>query len=777
MFKIYKNMTLRLSIVFVAMLLVFSCDEEGESFSHLGGDPRTITEIITDTPELSSLLQSLQQANLNVTFNEETTFTLFAPVNSAFSGADLSGLTDEELEQLLLYHTVNTTTADFSKNLETGYISTMALGPDDTNLSLFINKETGFNVNGIADGVDNLLDMAATNGVIHAIDGILAPPTIFDHVKGNPSFSMFWEAVEVAGLDVQLSSNGSMTVFAPTNAAFESFMLAVQNDLGYNSFEEIPLDLLTQIIEYHIIDGNNASGSLAGAITTQQGETLNVDGTVIADQSEVNANILIENVQGVNGMVHAVDKVLLPNSAVQVIKTATLNVVDRARDAGYTVFADAVEVAGLTDAFTTNTESITVFIPTNEALQALFATAGITDLSEIDTPEETEALNALLNYHVVSGFISSSVLVNGMLTTLQGEEIEIIAGDPIQIQDKFDTPSVITSTDIAATNGIIHVVDDVLVSDQGIEDYGLNIIAPPIFGFEIYTDAPLINNLTVASDTWAGMDYNVANKGTVKTGSTAIRQTFADGWTGFQLNVEGNEAGAMDITGNSMLKASFYLPEGSTGATVIRVILNDNYATFPTVNLVEGEWVDVELPLSDFGNPTEFWQFAVQIEGDPITLFMDDIGFDETNSYTVYSEGDINTGWSIGGWGNIIDNQTYEFGNLEQVYLGFESIKLDFDGGAWSAFNYQADSSVDISGYTTLKVAVYAEESGQQVRIALNGNFNDTDPYQLFKPLNAGEWNYFEIPLTDIGTPTEFTAFGVQYSGGGVIYIDNVAFN
>src|SRR5690606_33501630 len=136
--------------------------------------------------------------------------------------------------------------------------------------------------------------------------------------------------------------------------------------------------------------------------------------------------------------------------------------------------------------------------------------------------------------------------------------------------------------------------------------------------------------------------------------------------------------------------------------------------------------------------------------------------------YSIYQEGPIKAGWSSGGW-----NSTIDYSSTTQKLTGSTSMAIDFGINTWSAGNYQADAAVDITGYDVLKVSIYTPESGQQARIALNGQFNDTDPHQTFRPLNPG-WNSFEIPLSDIGSPTEFTAFGIQYSGSGVIYVDDV---
>lgn len=776
--------------VAITISVVTSCDEDDNKYPQLGEDPRTVTEIVSSNPELSSLLQSLQSVGLDTTLDETTTYTLFAPTNSAFTSTDLSGLSDEELEQVLLNHIINTGTADFSANIGTGYLTTMASGPDDTNLSLYVNRESGFEVNGVANTVSGMIDMGGSNGVVHAIDGILMPPTVVGHANGNPSFSMFAEALSLTGLDVTLSGSETFTLFVPTNDAFQAFMLSVQNDLGYTSLSEVPVDLLTEILLYHVISDQNILASDAlGPHVSLQGEEFEVvspgdqDGDEVLakvnDQSEVDANVILADVQATNGIIHGVNKVLLSDSVIQVVKTATLNIVERARDAGYTLFADAVETAGLLDELTANSDPLTVFVPSNEALEILLLTGGFADLSEVDTDPEINALSSLLLYHVIDGFITSNDLVDGEISTLQGETIEVITGDPIQIQDKFDTPANIVTADISATNGIIHVVNDILASSQAVDDFGLNIIPPPAFGFEIYTDAPLVNTLSVVSAGWGGPDYDVESRGNVKTGSTSIRQTFAGGWSGFQMNVANNAAGAIDITGNEVLKASFYLPEGSTGATAIRVILNDNFATYPVVNLLEGEWVDVELPLSEFGNPTEFWQFAVQIEGDPITLYMDDIGIDPAPAQIeVYSEAPLQSGWEIvsSGWaGPDFDVESTDF-----VRTGFTSIRQTYAGG-WSGFQLNvpgaAGGAIDISGVTTFKASFYlpvGSTGATAIRVVINDNYGAFPVVNLVE----GEWVDVEYPLSAFGDPTEFWQFAIQIEGDPItLYMDNIGFH
>ena len=162
-------------------------------------------------------------------------------------------------------------------------------------------------------------DIQAKNGVVHVIDTVLLPPellpaSVVDIALGSDDFSLLVEAVVEADLVDTLSDpDGEFTVFAPTNAAFEAALSA----LGLDGVDDIPEDLLVQILTHHVVGAKVLAETVVGLT---EAETLNgtvgvavVDGgVVLTDELEMTANVVVTDVQAQNGVVHVIDKVLLP---------------------------------------------------------------------------------------------------------------------------------------------------------------------------------------------------------------------------------------------------------------------------------------------------------------------------------------------------------------------------------------------------------------------------------------------------------------------------------
>jgi transforming growth factor-beta-induced protein len=154
-----------------------------------------------------------------------------------------------------------------------------------------------------------LADVVGTNGVIHVIDKVLLPPTVVGIALNNSAFTTLVSAVVKAGLAETLGTAGPFTVFAPTNDAFTALFTA----LGVSGVDALTSEQLTPILLYHVVAGNNvSSGLMNGNITTLQGTNISVNvgkGVVLNG----NTNVIIADVQGSNGVVHAIDKVLIPS--------------------------------------------------------------------------------------------------------------------------------------------------------------------------------------------------------------------------------------------------------------------------------------------------------------------------------------------------------------------------------------------------------------------------------------------------------------------------------
>ncbi len=290
-------------------------------------DDADIVAIASNLDDFSILAAAVDSAGLVSTLSGGGPFTTFAPVNEAFvalldSNPDWNGLEDIPLETLtsvLTYHVVGQTI--LSSTAATGYLTTLSavdtlIHPNAT-LSLYFNTDSGVSFNdGSVTATD--FDCEGSNGVIHTIDGVLLPPNIVTFATSDPNFSLLVEALTATGLMTDfvevLSGPGPFTVFAPTNDAFQALL---DSNPDWNAISDIPVATLEEVLLYHVVgDANVRSGDLMDdmEVTTLSGGTFTIDldeGAVINAGSN-SANIILTDVQGTNGVIHAIDTVILP---------------------------------------------------------------------------------------------------------------------------------------------------------------------------------------------------------------------------------------------------------------------------------------------------------------------------------------------------------------------------------------------------------------------------------------------------------------------------------
>lgn len=291
----------------LAITLTFASCSKDDSSSDM--DSQTIVDIASSNSQFSNLVAALQKAGLADVLSGSGSFTVFAPTNAAFDQlfADLgvSGLSDlsaETLKPILLYHVVSSKV--LSTQLQDGYVSTLSEGPQQNKVSLQVSKQE-VKLNGTVSITS--VDLLASNGVIHVIDKVLLPPTVVGIAVNNAQFSTLVQAVVKADLAGTLSGTGPFTVFAPTNAAFSALFA----DLGVTGVTDLTKEQLTPILLYHVVSGNVLSSQLSsGSVTTLNGS---LDVSVGMDITlNGSTKVIVGNVQGTNGVIHAIDKVLLP---------------------------------------------------------------------------------------------------------------------------------------------------------------------------------------------------------------------------------------------------------------------------------------------------------------------------------------------------------------------------------------------------------------------------------------------------------------------------------
>jgi len=313
-----KNFRKYLSISALAlatMVMISSCNKDDEPTPEDPIEtPQSIVEIATSNDDFSILVDALVKADLVTALQGDGPFTVFAPTNQAFENLftklGVNGIEDlsaEALSPILLYHVVGADAK--SSSLTTSYVETLnASAPNNSNVSLFVEVDGGVMLNGASNV--STADVEASNGVIHIIDEVLLPPTVVDFAISNPNFSILVEAVSKAGLVDALSAEGPFTVFAPTNEAFEALFA----ELNVSGVADLTAEALTPILLYHVVSGNVTSSMVSTGMVPTLNEDASID--IMASEAGVkineSTNVIAVDVQGTNGVIHVIDKVLLP---------------------------------------------------------------------------------------------------------------------------------------------------------------------------------------------------------------------------------------------------------------------------------------------------------------------------------------------------------------------------------------------------------------------------------------------------------------------------------
>lgn len=288
------------------------------------GLPNIVTHA-TANPALSSLVGALT-AEGNTTFTNllsstETDFTVFAPVNDAFTA--FANPNNNDINDILSYHVIAGTAA-FSDELMTMYTTTAATNADGDALSQYINVNEGIvTINGGAQVA--VADVVATNGVVHAVDQVIDLPTVVTFAAADSTFAPLVTALTTATpatdfVDI-LSGDGPFTVFAPTADAFQNLL---DSNMMWNQVSDIDETLLTNVLLHHVVSGNIRSGDLTNGISpeTLEGDniTINLPGSngAIADITDGagsdDIGIIVVDVQANNGVIHVINKVMIPNT-------------------------------------------------------------------------------------------------------------------------------------------------------------------------------------------------------------------------------------------------------------------------------------------------------------------------------------------------------------------------------------------------------------------------------------------------------------------------------
>jgi transforming growth factor-beta-induced protein len=315
-----KNLSKFFCLLFFITLLS-SCNNNNDEIM----EANTILDIAEKNDNLSSLVSAVTRVDLSTTLTDSGPFTVFAPSNEAFqalldSNSDWSSLDDipdATLKNILLFHILN---RNFKKidipNPDT-YLNTLAVGPNDEPLSLQVEGENNGNgeieFNGDSKAV--IFDVEASNGYLHVIDKVMLPPNIVKLLL-NFNFTSFFAALtdnrHTTNFTSILNGDGPFTLFAPTNQAFQ---LLLNSNPVWNSLADVPITTLEAVLLYHVVNESNIQADqLSNGDVSTLGGTITIDltyGPKIKTTNDQTVDIILNDIQGINGVVHGINSVLL----------------------------------------------------------------------------------------------------------------------------------------------------------------------------------------------------------------------------------------------------------------------------------------------------------------------------------------------------------------------------------------------------------------------------------------------------------------------------------
>lgn len=278
-----------------------------------------------------------------------------------------------------------------------------------------------------------------------------AKGTIVDIAANNSDFSTLVAAVKAAGLVETLSGKGPFTVFAPTNAAFAK----LPEGTVANLLKPENKDQLVSILTYHVVPGRVKASDVVKITEakTVQGQSISVKAAGGKVTLNGTSQVVKTDIEASNGVIHVIDSVILPPA-----KTEPTIVEIAAGNSDFSTLVAAVKAAGLVETLS-GEGPFTVFAPTNAAFSKLPAET----LASLLKPENKDKLSAILKYHVVSGKVMASEVVGlKAAKTVQGQSVSI---STVEGKVVLNGQSQVVKTDIAGGNGVIHVIDTVLLPE------------------------------------------------------------------------------------------------------------------------------------------------------------------------------------------------------------------------------------------------------------------------------------------------------------------------
>lgn len=430
-------------------------------------DPITIVDVAVDAGNFTTLVAALEATGLDeVLADADSTFTVFAPNDEAFAllgqeTIDALLADPDTLAKILTYHVVpGAVNAEAAVAAAGTVVTTVADSGAGVALSL-----SGDNLLVNTSTVTET-DIMAENGIIHIIDAVLMPPTapgepdanIVETAVAAGNFTTLVAAVQAAGLDSVLADETrEFTVFAPTDAAFAMLGEDTINTLLANT------DVLSSILLQHVVSGTVDSVtafSLNGtAPETASGATIPLN--INTDTNTLTfggANVVTTDIYTSNGVIHVIDMVIVGDVEVP---TPAMSIVDVAADNGnFTTLVAALQATGLDSVLADTDTEFTVFAPTDAA----FALLGQETIEALLL--DTDTLSNILLNHVIAG---ATILQDGAVSAAQSDANTVTMANDAQValslsgSTLYVNKSAVSLTDVMASNGVIHVLDQVIL--------------------------------------------------------------------------------------------------------------------------------------------------------------------------------------------------------------------------------------------------------------------------------------------------------------------------
>jgi uncharacterized surface protein with fasciclin (FAS1) repeats len=292
-------------------------------------------------------------------------------------------------------------------------------------------------------------------------DDIDDPVSIVDTAQATPELSTLVAAVEFASdngdLVDLLAEPNTLTVFAPTNSAFDALAVELTGNAGATGADLLTAEnkpLLRTVLQYHVLTSEVRAAEIPFGlpITTAETSIFKIEDAppTIVDGRNREARITATDIEASNGVIHLIDKVILPSDK---------NIVELAQASApeFSILVEAVIEAGL-DTTLSGPGPFTVFAPTDAAFAALLVELDVTKEELFADPD---ALAKVLTYHVVGDrVLAAQVPIGTPIVTVETGELTV--DGTLTITDENERTSNIVTTDLFATNGVIHVIDKVL---------------------------------------------------------------------------------------------------------------------------------------------------------------------------------------------------------------------------------------------------------------------------------------------------------------------------